>query len=38
MDSSRLNVLGWTPRVDLEAGLKLAYADFVQRLDDQPQD
>jgi GDP-L-fucose synthase len=38
MDSSRLNDLGWTPLVDLEAGLKLAYADFVQRLDDQPQD
>jgi GDP-L-fucose synthase len=38
MDSSRLNALGWTPRVDLEAGLKLAYADFVQRLDEQTQD
>lgn len=35
MDSSRLNALGWTPRVDLEAGLKLAYADFVQRLEHQ---
>ena len=38
MDSSRLNALGWTPRVDLEAGLKLAYADFVQRLDPQLED
>ena len=38
MDSSRLNALGWTPRVDLEAGLKLAYADFVQRLAHKSQD
>ncbi|MBC7704541.1 MAG: GDP-L-fucose synthase [Rhodoferax sp.] len=29
MDSSRLNRLGWKPVVNLETGLKLAYADFV---------
>jgi GDP-L-fucose synthase len=28
MDSSRLNLLGWNSRVDLEGGLELAYADF----------
>jgi len=28
MDSSRLNQLGWHPRVTLEDGLALAYADF----------
>lgn len=28
MDSSRLNALGWQAHVSLEAGLKLAYADF----------
>lgn len=28
MDSSRLNNLGWRPRVALEAGLAQAYADF----------
>ena len=28
MDSSRLNGLGWRARVGLEAGLRLAYADF----------
>jgi len=30
MDSSRLNALGWRARVDLVAGLRAAYADFVQ--------
>ena len=30
MDSSRLNRLGWQPRVKLEDGLALAYADFCQ--------
>lgn len=30
MDSSRLKSLGWQPQVGLEAGLKLAYADFLQ--------
>jgi nucleoside-diphosphate-sugar epimerase len=28
MDSSRLASLGWQAQTDLEAGLKLAYADF----------
>jgi len=31
MDSSRLFALGWKPQVDLEAGLQLAYADFLKR-------
>jgi len=30
MDSSRLNALGWRAQVDLVAGLKAAYADFVK--------
>jgi len=30
MDSSRLNALGWQAQVDLAAGLRSAYADFVQ--------
>lgn len=29
MDSSRLNALGWHPRVGLEVGLKAAYQDFL---------
>lgn len=29
MDSQRLSVLGWSPRVPLEAGLELAYEDFL---------
>ena len=28
MDSGRLNRLGWTPQVNLEDGLKLAYSEF----------
>jgi GDP-L-fucose synthase len=28
MDSSKLFALGWKPQVDLEAGIRLAYADF----------
>jgi len=28
MDSSRVNHLGWTPLVNLDAGLKKSYADF----------
>ena len=28
MDSSRLFALGWKPRIDLEAGIRLAYQDF----------
>jgi GDP-L-fucose synthase len=31
MDSSRLFALGWKPKVDLETGIKLAYADFLKR-------
>jgi len=29
MDSSRLNALGWTPKIDLQQGLATAYQDFV---------
>jgi len=32
MDSRCLNALGWSPRVDLEAGLALAYRDMVAGL------
>ena len=31
MDSARLFALGWRPRLGLEAGLRLAYADFLSR-------
>jgi GDP-L-fucose synthase len=31
MDSSRLFALGWRPQVDLEAGVRLAYQDFLKR-------
>jgi GDP-L-fucose synthase len=31
LDSSRLFAMGWRPQVDLETGIGLAYADFVQR-------
>jgi len=31
MDSSRLNGLGWKPKVGLEGGLTLAYQDFLKR-------
>lgn len=31
MDSSRLFALGWKPRVSLEEGIRLAYADFLGR-------
>lgn len=30
MDSSRIKSLGWQPKVSLEAGLKLAYADYLR--------
>ncbi len=30
MDSTRLNALGWQARVGLEAGLKMAYEDFLK--------
>ena len=29
MDSTRLNQLGWQPKIDLETGLELAYKDFI---------
>ena len=31
MDSSRLFALGWKPQVDLETGIRLAYADFLSK-------
>jgi GDP-L-fucose synthase len=31
MDSSRLRALGWEPKVSLEEGIALAYADFLRR-------
>jgi GDP-L-fucose synthase len=31
MDSSKLFALGWKPQVDLEAGIRLAYADFLRQ-------
>lgn len=30
MDSSKLRQLGWQPRIDLESGLALTYANFLQ--------
>ena len=32
MDSARLHSLGWTPKIDLESGLKIAYQDFMTKL------
>jgi len=31
LDSSRLFAMGWRPQVDLETGIRLAYADFCRR-------
>jgi len=31
MDSSRIFQLGWRPQIDLETGIKLAYADFLKK-------
>jgi GDP-L-fucose synthase len=31
MDSSRLFAMGWRPQIGLEAGLRLAYGDFLSR-------
>ena len=31
MDSSRLFALGWKPRIALEAGIRLAYEDFLSK-------
>jgi GDP-L-fucose synthase len=36
MDSSRLNALGWQARVGLEAGLTMAYEDFLKNNKTQP--
>lgn len=33
MDNSRLAGLGWTPQVDLNEGIRLAYEDFKGRMD-----
>lgn len=33
MDSTRLSLLGWRPKVDLKIGLKKAYADFLSNAD-----
>lgn len=32
MDSARLHSLGWTPQVELESGLKIAYQDFMTKI------
>ncbi len=32
MDSSRLNRLGWEPKIDLMQGLELAYKDFIKKI------
>ncbi len=32
LDSSRLRALGWKPEIDLEAGIRRAYADFQERV------
>ena len=32
MDSSKLRQLGWQPSVDLESGLTLTYANFLQKI------
>jgi GDP-L-fucose synthase len=32
MDSSRLNRLGWMPRIDMEEGLSAAYQDFLNKI------
>jgi nucleoside-diphosphate-sugar epimerase len=31
MDNSRLFALGWKPQVNLAAGIRLAYEDFLNR-------
>ena len=32
MDSSRINALGWTPKVSLKEGIACAYKDFLSRM------
>lgn len=34
MDSSRINALGWFPKVDLKTGLERAYKDYLSRIPD----
>lgn len=34
LDSSRLRSTGWRPRIGLEEGLRMAYADFLEPADD----
>jgi GDP-L-fucose synthase len=34
MDNSRLEALGWKPSINLEEGIKVAYADFLARYDE----
>ncbi len=36
MDSSRINSLGWSAKVSLEAGLQSAYTDFLSTHHSQP--
>ena len=36
MDNSRLFALGWKPAVTLEAGIRLAYADYLTRYQGKP--
>ena len=31
LDSSRIRTLGWAPRIDLQMGIRLAYADYLNR-------
>ncbi|MEW6302284.1 MAG: GDP-L-fucose synthase [Verrucomicrobiota bacterium] len=30
MDSSRINAMGWRPKIDLQTGIRLAYEDFLK--------
>jgi GDP-L-fucose synthase len=34
LDSARLHRLGWTPKVPLQQGLRIAYADFAERFNE----
>jgi len=36
MDSTRINYLGWQAKVDLKAGLEMAYEDFLKSYNSQP--